>query len=35
MYDIKIRNEEGTKSITKTFVMRLNENTDFVMSFGI
>ena len=35
MYDIKIRNEEGTKSITKTFVMRLNENTDFVMSFGV
>lgn len=35
LYDIKISNIDGTSSITKTFVMRLNENTDFVMSFGV
>ncbi len=35
MYDINIKNEDGTSSITKTFVMRLNENADFVMSFEV
>ena len=35
LYDIKITNSEGTSSITKTFVMQLKENTDFVMSFGV
>ena len=35
LYDIKISNIDGTSSITKTFVMQLKENTDFVMSFGV
>lgn len=35
LYDIKISNSDGTSSITKTFVMQLKENTDFVMSFGV
>lgn len=35
MYDIKIKNKDNTSSITKTFVMKLNEGTDFVMSFGV
>lgn len=35
LYDIKISSSDGTSSITKTFVMQLKENTDFVMSFGV
>ena len=35
LYDIKISNIDGTSSITKTFVLQLKENTDFVMSFGV
>ena len=35
LYHIKISNIDGTSSITKTFVMQLKENTDFVMSFGV
>lgn len=35
LYDIKISDNDGMSSITKTFVMQLKENTDFVMSFGV
>lgn len=35
LYDIKISDNDGISSITKTFVMQLKEGTDFVMSFGV
>ncbi len=35
LYDIKITDNDGISSITKTFVMQLKEGTDFVMSFGV
>lgn len=35
LYDIKISDNDGVGSITKTFVMQLKDGTDFVMSFGV
>ena len=36
-YEVTItdKTEKNTKTVKKTFVMRLNEGTDFVMSFSI